>query len=248
MVWNVGELNKGKHLSKELRKKISETTSKAMLNPDIRKRLSKSHKGRHLSPKTEFKKGLVSWNKGKIGIYSEESLKKMSTSAKLTQNEGRYKKGHTFSEETINKQRLAKIGKKTSEETKKKLKSIWNKPEYIKLAKERRAKLIFPVKDSLPEIKIQNFLRQLGIPFLKHKHIKEIEHSYQCDIFIPSMNLIIECDGNYWHKYPVGREIDNLRTNELIDKGFKVLRLWESDIKKMNFKDFIERIKPFEKV
>ena len=62
------------------------------------------------------------------------------------------------------------------------------------------------------------------------------------------MNLIIECDGNYWHKYPVGREIDNLRTNELIDKGFKVLRLWESDIKKMNFKDFIERIKPFEKV
>ncbi|GAG67123.1 unnamed protein product [marine sediment metagenome] len=41
------------------------------------------------------------------------------------------------------------------------------------------------------------------------------------------MNLVIECDGDYWHKYPVGRDIDHIRTKELIQKGFKVLRLWE---------------------
>ena len=72
--------------------------------------------------------------------------------------------------------------------------------------------------------------------------MKEIEHGYQCDILVPSMNLVIECDGNYWHKYPVGLERDHIRTKELIEKGFKVLRLWESEIKVMdimNFKDHL---------
>jgi very-short-patch-repair endonuclease len=62
------------------------------------------------------------------------------------------------------------------------------------------------------------------------------------------MNLIIECDGNYWHKYPIGRDIDKIRTKELIEKGFNVLRLWESEIKGIGIGDFIKRIKLFEKV
>jgi very-short-patch-repair endonuclease len=48
------------------------------------------------------------------------------------------------------------------------------------------------------------------------------------------MNLVLECDGNYWHNYPLGTERDHLRTSELIKKGFKVLRLWESEIKNMD--------------
>jgi len=56
--------------------------------------------------------------------------------------------------------------------------------------------------------------------------------------FIPSMNLVIECDGDYWHKYPTGNELDHIRTKELLEKGFKVLRLWERDIKVMEVKDF----------
>jgi very-short-patch-repair endonuclease len=48
------------------------------------------------------------------------------------------------------------------------------------------------------------------------------------------MKLVIECDGDYWHKYPIGREIDRLRTKELLEQGFKVLRLWENEIRKMD--------------
>ena len=66
----------------------------------------------------------------------------------------------------------------------------------------------------------------------------KIKHGYQCDILIPSMNLVIECDGDYWHKYPVGNDIDHIRTKELIEKGFKVLRLWEFEIKNMGLNDF----------
>jgi very-short-patch-repair endonuclease len=72
-------------------------------------------------------------------------------------------------------------------------------------------------------------LTELDIKFTKHKPILNIEHKYQCDIFI-SPNIIIECDGDYYHKYPLGREIDKIRTNEMIDKGYKVLRLWEHEI------------------
>jgi len=92
------------------------------------------------------------------------------------------------------------------------------------------------------------------------KYIKEIKHAYQCDIFVPSMKLIIEIDGDYWHgninnsrfkilnKHQIkAKEKDNIRTKELIEKGFKVLRLWESDIEKMNLKNFVEIIMSFRK-
>jgi very-short-patch-repair endonuclease len=102
-----------------------------------------------------------------------------------------------------------------------------------------RKNQIFPLKDSLIEIKIQNFLKALNIEFFAHNYMN-INHAYQCDIFIPSMNLVIECDGKYWHNYPVGRDIDKIRTSELIGKGFKVLRLWEDEIKTMDLNCFKE--------
>ena len=71
----------------------------------------------------------------------------------------------------------------------------------------------------------------------------KIKHGYQCDILIPSMKLVIECDGDYWHRYPIGNDLDHIRTKELIQKGFKVLRLWEFEIKAMELNDFKERLK-----
>jgi very-short-patch-repair endonuclease len=73
---------------------------------------------------------------------------------------------------------------------------------------------------------------------MKTEKYINIKHGYQCDVFIPKMKLIIECDGNYWHKYPIGRDIDKIRTRELLNNGFKVLRLWESDINKMDLNKF----------
>lgn len=109
--------------------------------------------------------------------------------------------------------------------------------------KSGEIKFTFPTKDSSIEIKIQNFLKQLGIEFFTHQYMKEIEHGYQCDILIPSMSLVIECDGNYWHKYPIGLERDHIRTKELIEKGFKVLRLWESEIRVMDINQFRKQIR-----
>ena len=101
---------------------------------------------------------------------------------------------------------------------------------------------ITPMKDTSIEIKIQNYLKELNIEFFTH-HYVSIEHAYQCDILVPALNLVIECDGDYWHKYPIGTDIDHIRTKELIQKGFKVLRLWEHEIKEMTVQNFKERVK-----
>ena len=56
-------------------------------------------------------KGNIPWNKGKIGVYSEETRQKMSEAHK----------GKHPSEETIRKRSIALKGKKRSEEVKRKI-------------------------------------------------------------------------------------------------------------------------------
>ena len=133
------------------------------------------------------------------------------------------------------------------------LKEIWNKPEYVQFAKERRAKIIYPIKDSSIEIIIQNFLKLLHIEFITHYYISEITHSYQCDILIPSKKIIIEADGCYWHgcsicnkkfnKHQIKQiEKDNQRTKELREKGYRIIRLWEHEIRKITLNQFMEKL------
>ncbi len=143
-------------------------------------------------------------------------------------------------------------------------KSMRGKPHskiHIKRIKDARAKQIFPVKDTSIEVKIQEFLTALHIEFFTHKYMK-IEHGYQCDIFIPEQKgfpqkIIIEADGCYWHGCLIcnkndgglnelqNKQIqeDGIRTKELIEKGFKVIRIWEHDIKKISIRQFEDKLK-----
>jgi len=113
--------------------------------------------------------------------------------------------------------------------------------ELKQASRERRKNVVFPKKDSSIEVKVQQYLKDLGIDFFTHQYMN-IEHGYQCDILIPSINLVIECDGDYWHKYPVGTEVDVVRTKELMEKGFKVLRIWEREIRQMSKEDLKQKI------
>jgi len=108
--------------------------------------------------------------------------------------------------------------------------------------KKHRRYQVLPKKDTSIEVKMQSILDELNIKFITHKYI-DIEHGYQCDIFIPLLNLIIECDGDYWHKRPYGRKIDVIRSNELRVSGYKLLRFWESEIKVMDKNDLLLKLK-----
>jgi very-short-patch-repair endonuclease len=207
------------------------------------KKLSLAQKGHSTSAETRRKIG----ESHKGMKHTAESLKKMSEAQKKTWSNlelrKRLSEGHKGKHYSPRTEFVK--GKPLSAETRGKIKAIWNTPKYQQIAIERRSKQIFPMRDSTPEVKIQNFLRQLNLDFVAHKYMREIKHSYQCDILIPSFDLVIEVDGNYWHKYPYGTELDHIRTKELQEKGFKVLRLWESEIKKMNLNDFTDKIRRF---
>jgi very-short-patch-repair endonuclease len=218
--WNKGlkgaqvAWNKGIPQTEEHKQKQREAMKKLYDNPNLRERQRQNtftqFKNMSQDKKRkmyEGRKGKPTWNKGKRGMQ-------------VAWNKGL--------PQTIEfKERISRIKKE----------QIKNNLRLYNQLVENRKKQTFPKKDSSIEIKIQGFLKQLGIEFFTHQYI-QIPHPYQCDIFIPSMNLVIECDGIYWHKYPTRRDIDNIRTNELLKGGFKVLRLWEFEINDMNLETF----------
>jgi len=218
----------------------------------------------------QFRKGQKPWNKGKekninIDIIKKKYLIDLESANSIA-------KDFNVSEKTI-RNRLVKEGiklrnknnpttitrKKISDTLKRKgiqpkerfSGEIWNKgltkedervKKNIKNLLEARKYQVLPVKDTSIELKLQKFLDDLNITYEKHKYLF-ISHAYQCDLFIPSLNLVLEADGKYWHNYPTGREIDKIRTKELLEQGFKVIRLWEDDINNMSLEDFKELIK-----
>jgi len=162
--------------------------------------------------------------------FNSTSLKLFSKNSKMIKGNKikKYHKGYKHTQETIrkiinhvNRHNFPKgnlnPGVNKSKETIGKIKL---KRLYQKIVK----------KDTFPERAIQKILRKNKISFIKHKPIINIKHKYQCDIFIEP-NIIIECDGDYWHNYPNLREIDKTRNKELQEKNYVIIRFWEKDIR-----------------
>jgi len=227
------------------------------------KKMRKPHKSH--PPRSEEHKKNLSLNHRKYN--TEESKRKVSLSLRGINL------GKTFEErfgedeakkikEKMRKNHKGMLGRHHKKESREKIgksrlgdKNPAKKPEVKEKIRQARLKQILPIKDTSIEIKIQNFLKQLGIEFVTHFYIKEIEHKYRCDIFIPIINLVIECDGDYWHANPQvyseeilnekqkwKRKMDELRTKELIENGYKVVRLWGSEVRRMNINDFENKI------
>ena len=245
-VWNKGKKlhykvwNKGKHIwanrehprgmlgKKAWNKGLTKETDKRVMKYAISE--SKSKKGKHFSPKTEFKKGIIPWNKNKKGLQKSK------------------RKGKIFEElygiEKARKMNKKKAKEKIEKKNKGKVSCMKGKKHSLKARikmKEARKNQIFPKKDTLIEVKIQNFLKQFHIEFYTHQYM-HLNHGYQCDIFIPRQETegiiipqktVIECDGCYWHGCPTcnlrphknlkkQKKKDKIRTKELKEKGFRM--------------------------
>jgi very-short-patch-repair endonuclease len=101
------------------------------------------------------------------------------------------------------------------------------------------------------ELKMSDFLIEENIDFIKNYEIGV----FLVDFYLPKHNLVIECDGDYWHANPnfvkdkvltkpqlktIDRDIR--KNNELIKRGIKFLRFWEQDIN-YNFDEVKLKIK-----
>jgi G:T-mismatch repair DNA endonuclease (very short patch repair protein) len=238
-----------KQTIEEKSKNMSEIKKKYFLeHPEKKLQISSKLKGRTLSEEHKRKIGEANkitarkaWADGKfdntnikekLSNYNRERKEKLGyvnspeTREKIRQiQKRRWANGEITDaqKEIFFKQRGVRKGMKNSD---------YQKQQAGKALKETRKTQVFPLKDTQIEIKIQNFLKELGIEFLTHQYM-HIEHGYQCDILIPSIKTVIECFGNYWHKYPNGTEKDKLRCIELRKEGFRVLVFWENEIKLM---------------
>jgi len=207
----------------------------------IIKKMSNSSMGyKHsMETKEKIRSSLLGYKHSKIHIERN----RLAHLGKPTWNKGLigYNKGHKVSKKTIEFIKKTFKGK-TFEE-------IYgeSKSEKIKeKIRKARAKQIFPIKDTKIELKIQGILTKLHIEYFTHKYISEITNRI-------NQKTIIECDGCYWHGCPIcnlkpynnlkGRkELDKLRTKELEEKGFRVIRLWGCEIKPMELNNFQERL------
>ncbi len=178
--------------------------------------------------RTSWNKGKSSWSKGKH--LTKEHRGNIAKALEGNVN-GKANKG-----KIVPKEIRLKISKKVKQ-------NYIDRPELIEQIKEKR-KLQTPVYESKHEKLVQNELAKRKIPFKKHRYMKEIEHSYQCDIFIEP-NVVIEVDGEYWHNLPGRKEMDEIRTLELLREGFAVFRVMALQIMDKNYKINWENLNEF---
>lgn len=218
---------KGYKMTDEHRKKISIALIGIKRSIETRRRISLANKKRMENP--EFRMKLREAHKGKI--HSEETKQKISSSNKG--NPKPWFKGTSLLEK--HKKKISKGVRKNLPVTVFKKGQIpWNKgktgiysKETLNKIREARIKQIFPKKDTYIEVLIQNELESRDILFEKHKVVFKY---HQCDFFIKP-NIVIECDGDYWHNLPEIKKRDK-ENNQLMDnKGYVVMRFWEKEIR-----------------
>ena len=240
--------NKGKRIDLDINSITNDYFKKEMSTEEIAKKLNVDQKtienrlkenGYELRSKTRHTqrtKEKISNTMKRKGIKPTEPYFGKPTKGCFKEGRNPWNKGK------VGLQKSNKKGK-TFEE----LYGIEKAKEIQSKIKIKRAYQITPLKDTTIEVKIQDFLKQLGIEFLTHQYMKEIEHAYQCDILIPvqkgiNQKTIIECFGDYWHNRPYGREVDIDRCNELRKKGWRVLVLWEAEIRPMELINLREMV------
>ncbi len=84
------------------------------------------------------------------------------------------------------------------------------------------------------EFKLYQELKNRGLLFETQKLING---KFIVDAYIPSLNLIIEADGNYWHNLERVQKKDKAENAYLKKCGYKLLRLPEHEIIDGSFKD-----------
>ena len=79
---------------------------------------------------------------------------------------------------------------------------------------------------------VYDFLLSKGVLFEKQKLING---KFTVDVYIPDFNLVIECDGKYWHSLQRSINNDKAKNAYLTKCGFNMLRLGEDEIKDGSF-------------
>jgi len=113
--------------------------------------------------------------------------------------------------------------------------------ERMKNGGAAKARLGNRLRPTKIEIKMKEFLDDIGLKEEIDYVTEELIGWHAVD-FLVFPNIIIECDGDYWHNYPSRTEADIRQTAYYQRKGYVVLRFWEREILNLEGK-VIEHLK-----
>lgn len=253
MAFQKGNLSwKGKKrppFSEEWRRHISEGLRKCPSN----------FKGKHHTPESKLKnsianKGKIPWNKGRIGVYSDEALKLMSEAKKgkpspkrgITYPDEvreRMKQAHqNISEET--RQLISKhhadcrgenhpmYGKHQTEEVRQRLsktvKKLWRDPGYVKRVTANRIEKQ-KIKPNKAERELEALLQSNFPNTWKYVGDGQVWFGRKCPDFINinGKKQIIELFGAYWHSISdIAKRVEYFK-----QYGFTTLVIWDDELK-----------------
>lgn len=84
--------------------------------------------------------------------------------------------------------------------------------------------------DSIFQQEVQQFIKSLNIPYQHNVHSVLSNKRLELDIYIPSHNLAIECNGLYYHYYPVKDKDYHYNKSRLCEeRGIRLIHIWENE-------------------
>ena len=187
--------------------------------------------------KGQFDKNSIPWNNGlkKSDIRVLNYIKKGRETRIINNSYVPWNKGLTKEIDERVRQNAENV--KKTHWTKKSKHEVDKITEKLRLA---RLSQNFPKKFTKIELLLSDAIKKENISFKNHKNILNIT---EIDIFVEP-NICIYCDGDYWHANPKKYDYNKLDNNQkwhverdkrnnkiLVDKGFIVIRFWETDIK-----------------
>lgn len=207
--------NKGKKYSKEFVEEHG-----IGLNPNSRNGFEK-HGNRNMNRTIETKNARGSWAKAWLGKSRNKETKEKISKTLMGKLVG--EKNPCWKPKTMIKCLHCK-------------KEMFFPPALLKkrLTCSRSCKLASQKKKATSiEIKIKSLLIDNKIPFIEQY---KIDKRWLFDFYIKNTNILIECDGVYWHSLPKRKILDKQKDADAILAGYKVIRLQEELIMTNNQK------------
>lgn len=135
------------------------------------------------------------------------------------------------------------------------MKQISNRNKTVKKktsSKKNKEKPLFGTS-KLEEYFAKEFLDKLGVKYIYQMEAANIGRWF--DFYLPEHNLIIECDGDWYHSNPElvkeedmnpmqkrNKRVDELKNKWALMHGIPLMRIWEKDIRE-NPKMVMEELK-----
>lgn len=224
----------------EYRQKQSDKHKALWQDEEYRKNQIIKHKAKWQDPEYRVKMDTIHTSQeyietmraiGKARPKMSDSLVWREANRKAKQSSGNRKRQSEMATEWMrDPQRRAQISESVSRK--------WDDPIYREKVTTHPNRCRYG-KVTAIELKVKHFLESIGVDFEQEKHIIGLRG--WVDFYLPQSNMVIECDGDYWHNRPGSRQKDERRDQHLKSLGIKVLRLSEHEINK-KWNDVTRRI------